>query len=935
MIDFLGRDAELRSLAHAINAWGQRQFIDILGQGGIGKTRLLQELRAQQRDAERVYMLEIIDFDLPAYDFTQLLGRALARAFPVAFEPYVRALRLRQQAERGLISTSSLPPQALDLDQIFVDCCNHAARERRLVLRFDTVEKARGRHSFSMLVRTLLRVENVAVIMAGRPVGEHDQGVAAIAAPYADAHTELRTIVLPRFDRAFSLEYIRRKQAAAGLDLDPEWQETLAVLADGRPVLIDLAVELGKRFTAANWLRSLKADYRRITQLRESANPAERAEFAEILQRFDRELVDDLTHMRNKLVELTLLLARVAPLDIESAAYILEIDARRATQLFAEAAQRASFKVIDQHLLVLHDVVRDLINEHVYPVIDGDGDRARNYLTRAIAALDQQSQAQLATIEPFLASGSVPEAGLDDLFVHIRAYQQSRLRIAEYTFRLDPIQGVEQLAAELQILHRYGTLLGDLSSLFDVIREYLPDLERRSIDQYVNAHMLLADQYMRNEQYQLARQIYDTIEPQIQSATLERRYEIARQRGSIEMGIGNAIQALDHFRESADLARALNDPSRQANALISCAWAARSYGTLYQPERYYHQALKIIRSAPIEPTEAQRLQAIALNGLSYVYAIDKRPEARELLDQAIRIRRGLGLRGRAALAQSYATAGEVYCELGDPKTALTHLELAEEIIKDLDSSKSRHDQPADPGQGGLGNNQWFGKIYSAQGRAYSALAEQSPDQDTRQHYFAQARKILDQAKEQAIAVDLPRVYQRLGFVYASTPAGRAEATRVWAEGFERARASADIFNEFNIAGNLAHMAIYGHYSEQLPDDQAFDTWFEQFAKRVGSAEGMPFPVLLARFNTYRGCLALKRSAPELAGTYLNDGLTRLFEREHDMSYSFRWQLSLIEQDVLPQCQPGVVRRVMQKLLEDWMEHDRGVTVWERFESWAN
>lgn len=937
MIDFLGRQAELQLFSDAINTSGQRFIITIVGQGGIGKTRLLQELFARYHASSRAHVLEIIDFDMPAYDLQQVLGRALAREFPADFQPYLATLRLNQQAAQGLLDPSALPAQSLDSDESFVSCFNHATSNRRVVLLFDTVEKAYGRHSFAMLIRSLTHVANIVVVLAGRPANEQSLAASDVATELGrlvDANTQLRTIALPPFDMHYSLEYIQRKQPQAGVDLDPDWQATLAILAAGRPVLIDLAVELGKRIPAADWLREVIANYARLEQLAASADPGDRAEFGLILQRFERELVGDLEHMRSQLVGLTLLLARVAPLDADSAAYILAIDRQQVVQLFSEASRRASFKLVDGRLLALHDVVRDLVNQYIFPLVDDDGERAQTYLTRAIAALERQSQAALVAIKQLQAPAATLTdlATLDALYAQIRAYQQARIRIAEYTFRLDPVRGVGQLEAELQLLRLHGAQLGDLSSLLDVVRENLPALARRAPDQYMRATIMLAGQYMKEERYADARRLYQAIEPQIAKSPDATRYTIARERGAIEMGIGNGLKALEYFQETARLAEKQHNPAQRANALISCAWATRTYGVLIQPEQYYLDAIKLVRSAAIEPEEALRLHAAALNGLSYVYAIEKRLDATELLDQAIDIRRKLGMRGRTALGQSYATAGEVYCELGAPESALAHLELAEEIFKDLDSSQSRQPGPQHEAQP---RNQWFGKIYSAQGRAYSALWELATQPEEQQQYLEQAETILLQAVAQAIAADRPRAYQRLGFVYAATPDRRAEAAQAWATGLRHAQTFGDIFNEFNLAGNLALMALYGLYSERLPNDQAFDAWFDDYAERVGRGDSMPFVVLRARFNTYRGCLALRRGDAERAFALLNEGLALLAARKSDLSYSFKWQLALIEQDVLPHCDKAIVRDVMRRLLAEWMHANRSVIVWDTFEHWSS
>ena len=178
----------------------------------------------------------------------------------------------------------------------------------------------------------------------------------------------LKQLVLQPFDQATFQSYVEKKQQTLGIELDDATRDTLAVLAGGRPVLIDLAVELGAQVTASAWLDELKRDPAELRRLQASALPADQAAFAAIQQRFDRELVASIAaaeggipRLGSLLDQLTVLLALVAPLDQESIAIILGLQPAQAGALFDEAGRRVSFKVIDNTLIRLHDAVRDLV----------------------------------------------------------------------------------------------------------------------------------------------------------------------------------------------------------------------------------------------------------------------------------------------------------------------------------------------------------------------------------------------------------------------------------------------------------------------------------------------------------------------------------------------------------------------------------------------
>lgn len=300
-----------------------------------------------------------------------------------------------------------------------------------------------------------------------------------------------------------------------------------------------------------------------------------------------------------------------------------------------------------------------------------------------------------------------------------------------------------------------------------------PALARRSPAQHLRATIVLADQYMKEERYQAARQLYDAIEPQLEQSQPAIRYDLARRRGAIEMGIGNGLKALEHFRETVVLAELQHNLVQKANALISCAFGprvptARSCGpsSIISTRSSWFAVLRSSRtkrcayrrprlmacrtstrskSAPTRPTCSIRPFAFAAS-LGCAATRGARP--------IVRYRRRGVLRARCA------------------EKALAHLELAEEIFKDLDSSQSR---PAIAQHEPQAGSQWFGKIYSAQGRAYSAPWELATQPEERQQSLDKAEAILLQAVAQAIAADRPRAYQRLGFVYAATPERRGEA----------------------------------------------------------------------------------------------------------------------------------------------------------------
>src|SRR5262249_21726635 len=173
MIEFLGRTEELALLSNAISDGGERAIFVISGPGGIGKTRLLQELSVIGRASPHARVLEIIDFDLPTYEIPQIIGRTIARQFPTAlFAPYLESIYLRQMAEEGGIDPVRLAAQTLDVNRKFVECFNRASADTRIEWRLHRIESMQGQVSFNRVLDLIFRLNNVVVAFAGRPRGD-------------------------------------------------------------------------------------------------------------------------------------------------------------------------------------------------------------------------------------------------------------------------------------------------------------------------------------------------------------------------------------------------------------------------------------------------------------------------------------------------------------------------------------------------------------------------------------------------------------------------------------------------------------------------------------------------------------------------------------------------------------------------------------------
>ena len=60
---FVGRDRELDRIDPLIRQWGTSQVVCLYGDGGVGKTRFLQEVRKRYISQPNLFFANTLDFD--------------------------------------------------------------------------------------------------------------------------------------------------------------------------------------------------------------------------------------------------------------------------------------------------------------------------------------------------------------------------------------------------------------------------------------------------------------------------------------------------------------------------------------------------------------------------------------------------------------------------------------------------------------------------------------------------------------------------------------------------------------------------------------------------------------------------------------------------------------------------------------------------------
>lgn len=268
----VGRAAELERLERYLHARGERHFVYYWAEGGLGKTRLLEELEQKVKMAgPKFYFSGIIDlYHTDTHSNSDVEQTIVAGLDPTQrYFPRYRAERAQYTRirERGA-DPGELERRRQQLSGIFVEECNHMALEaHRLVLCFDTIELLQYESSIveerarldeidarlkPWLLKTLPQLHNVLVVLAGRPrqptpddtsAGLHARLLKDMEAAFRREDSHWEAVELKPFTLTETEEFIR--SLSGPHELIPAGVLPLVHrLTEGRPIFLHLIVDL-------------------------------------------------------------------------------------------------------------------------------------------------------------------------------------------------------------------------------------------------------------------------------------------------------------------------------------------------------------------------------------------------------------------------------------------------------------------------------------------------------------------------------------------------------------------------------------------------------------------------------------------------------------------------------------------------------------------
>lgn len=607
-VGFINRETELELIDKLVKESNTQKVLCIHAQGGIGKTRLLQEVRQRYLTIDEnapLLVTDIIDFDNRAFHIPQNLGRYIAQMLGEDnFEPYFHALHDWRQKEMIGFSPDRLTDEALAIDQFFIECFNRVSAKRRVILLLDTIESLENSEAWNYVARIGSKLRNAVVLVAGRSAKKFAK---ALQIEIGSGNVLIHS--LEPLDDAASEKYLRAKQALLHVPLEPELAEKLLFLARGRPILIDLSIELLKHETPLDWLLDNSLD--KIKSLsRESSEDLQR--------KFERQLTQHIAYTRKKIDWLILAISRIYPINLKMLAELFEKPEEEYKLLFEEAKNRVFVKQLSEGRITLHDEMRRLVNEYIWPKVDPDGDRKRHdsewaagYYEREIQVLtkhirklenEEKTAREEANIEEQLSKFLEREALERQLWL-LKGQQ------LEHLLFLNIDTGVKAFAEmfdEASRTHRFvrETLL---VPMYQYTKYFSPDQMYEFNSRRVKYWL---DEGQRQQAIQLVTEILTK-----ENLLPEQRVDMLIQRGNLEIRLGHLNRGWSDFDTAVQISHDHKPGIWLVRALNGRGWAYRVRGNFTLALEDYIAAYALSLKL-----DARKQTGWLLNNIAYVNA---------------------------------------------------------------------------------------------------------------------------------------------------------------------------------------------------------------------------------------------------------------------------------------------------------------------------
>lgn len=346
---FVGREDEISIFRKLLeNHSGRAWLLNIYsnGEGGVGKTKLLEHFQniLMEEYPHVLFNRELVDFYFTSnqHEFGALRN-LISQIGADAFTTFEKSLTQYENRLRHL-SVPLLPDEQHELQRAvydnFVECYHVLAGRRPIVLFFDTTEEA-GEAGDYLWEEVFPRLSNTIVLIAGRQKLSFGET------------TNLEYIRLDKFNLKEAIQYFHKCGFEAE-DLPKKTIESIWKRTDGRPILTALVAEYLKDHAVEELLKLPVSEFTpmlisRVYEIGKFENQAI-LYMAHAWRRFNSKILAYLSGNTDEICQNTIQRLRLLPF----------IKYRTPQKGGTESC-------------LLHDEIRDIIGNQIWPLTDRDG----------------------------------------------------------------------------------------------------------------------------------------------------------------------------------------------------------------------------------------------------------------------------------------------------------------------------------------------------------------------------------------------------------------------------------------------------------------------------------------------------------------------------------------------------------------------------------
>ncbi len=357
---FVGRRKESEQLINASLNHNHTNIVLLKGEGGIGKSRLLEELYENISDKNNTISKNIITtklIDLTSSEF--MFKFSVENKIISFFDKTLFKEFIVQKDEYLDFEAQGATPEYLEIIESnaiesFIKNFNSEKRHKRYIILIDTFDDAilSSLNIVSFFQKIATRLRNTAIIISGRVTHK-------ITNWFDETHTQLINITQLQKEEALQLLY----------NVDNNYKEKIYYLSEGKPLILGLSNEY---FNLP--LKAPSVLDKEIKYLTKGHSDFEKNKID-----FEKALFSifgdyDFTDYPNYFLQMAFFEKRYT---VEIMSFINDIEIKEAKKIVGEISKFFFVKNKPDEIHLLHDIFRDKIKEYEWPRIDSEKPKNR------------------------------------------------------------------------------------------------------------------------------------------------------------------------------------------------------------------------------------------------------------------------------------------------------------------------------------------------------------------------------------------------------------------------------------------------------------------------------------------------------------------------------------------------------------------------------